>query len=77
MACGIPVENWRRWERDNRAPRDVVDQAKRISNRTGCDFYWLLVGSTGGATGKDEGLPFLKVGVSNRRPVVLRDPVAA
>jgi hypothetical protein len=41
-ACGIPVESWRRWERDGRAPRDVVDQARKIADRTGADFGWLL-----------------------------------
>ncbi|HWB37770.1 MAG TPA: helix-turn-helix transcriptional regulator [Rugosimonospora sp.] len=42
--CGIPVENWRRWERDGRTPRDVVDQAEKISERTGCDLDWLIRG---------------------------------
>jgi transcriptional regulator with XRE-family HTH domain len=42
--CGIPVENWRRWERDGRAPRDVVDQAERIAERAGCDLAWLIAG---------------------------------
>lgn len=44
-ACGLPAESWRRWERDGRAPRDVVDIASTISERTGCDFGWLLAGS--------------------------------
>lgn len=43
-ACGLPVENWRRWERDGRAPRDIVEIAGIISERTGCDFGWLLAG---------------------------------
>jgi transcriptional regulator with XRE-family HTH domain len=43
-ACGIPVESWRRWERDNRAPRDVADVAWQIAERTGADYGWLLAG---------------------------------
>lgn len=43
-ACGLPVESWRRWERDGRAPRDIVEIADTISERTGCDFGWLLAG---------------------------------
>lgn len=44
MACGLPAESWRRWERDNRAPRDKDDIAWRIAERTGCDYGWLLGG---------------------------------
>lgn len=45
--CGLSVESWRRWERDNRLPRDVVDRVRMISARTGCDFDWLLRGRRG------------------------------
>lgn len=44
-ACGLPVESWRRWERDNRAPRSIVEVAGIIADRTGCDYGWLLAGS--------------------------------
>lgn len=44
-ACGVPVESWRRWERDGRSPRDVVEVAAVISDATGCDYGWLLAGS--------------------------------
>lgn len=44
-ACGLPAESWRRWERDGRAPRDVVQIAEKISDVTGCDLGWLLAGS--------------------------------
>lgn len=43
--CGLPAESWRRWERDGRAPRDVVQIAAVISDKTGCDLGWLLAGS--------------------------------
>lgn len=44
-ACGLPAESWRRWERDGRAPRDVVEIAARIADKVGCDYGWLLAGS--------------------------------
>lgn len=42
--CGFVVETWRRWERDGRIPRDAVESAWKISQRTGCDYLWLLHG---------------------------------
>jgi len=44
VACGIPPESWRTWERDNVAPRRVVEMASLIADRTGCDYGWLLAG---------------------------------
>lgn len=44
VACGLPPESWRTWERDNVAPRRVVEVAAIISEKTGCDFGWLLAG---------------------------------
>ena len=44
VACGLPTESWRSWERDNRAPRNVVEIAAIIADRTGCDYGWLLTG---------------------------------
>jgi transcriptional regulator with XRE-family HTH domain len=41
LACGVPVESWRNWERDGRLPRDLVTIASRISGATGCDVGWL------------------------------------
>lgn len=43
-ACGVPTESWRSWERDGVVPRRVVEISKLISERTGCDFGWLLAG---------------------------------
>jgi hypothetical protein len=44
VACGLPPESWRTWERDNVAPRRVVEVAAIIAERTGCDYGWLLAG---------------------------------
>lgn len=44
LACGLPANSWRNWERDNRNPRNIVEIAEAVSNRTGADFDWLLRG---------------------------------
>lgn len=44
VACGVPVESWRRWERDGRKPHNVIKRAWQIAERTGCDYMWLLHG---------------------------------
>jgi hypothetical protein len=44
LACGVPVESWRTWERDGRVPRNIVQIARQISEQTGCDYLWLLIG---------------------------------
>ena len=44
VACGLPPESWRTWERDNVAPRRVVEVAAIIAEKTGCDYGWLLAG---------------------------------
>jgi|SRR2546423_3648057 len=44
LACGLPPESWRTWERDNVTPRRVVQIARRIAERTGADYGWLLDG---------------------------------
>ena len=46
LACGLPVESWRTWERDNVRPRDLGTAARKIADRTGCDFFWLATGQT-------------------------------
>jgi hypothetical protein len=43
-ACGLPAESWRTWERDGVGPRRLIDVAEVISERTGCDFGWLVAG---------------------------------
>lgn len=42
--CGLPPESWRTWERDGVVPRRLVEIASTISERTGCDYGWLLAG---------------------------------
>lgn len=46
--CDVPVESWRRWERDGRSPRNVVAISALISRKTGCSYLWLLTGSASG-----------------------------
>jgi hypothetical protein len=43
-ACGVPVESWRRWERDDREPhrRDRISES--IARASGCDYLWLVHG---------------------------------
>lgn len=41
LACGLPVESWRGWERDNASPRNLIDACRKIAARTGCDVHWL------------------------------------
>ncbi|WP_141721190.1 helix-turn-helix domain-containing protein [Micromonospora eburnea] len=50
-ACGLPVDSWRNWERDNRAPRRITVIAKQISTASGCDYLWLLLGPDHGGEG--------------------------
>ena len=41
--CGQPAASWRMWE-EGSSPRRKEDIARAIVERTGCDFYWLLLG---------------------------------
>lgn len=41
LACGLPVQSWRGWERDGRQPRDFVQTCQVIAETTGCDVWWL------------------------------------
>lgn len=43
--CDLNPESWRQWER-GRHPRDIHDVARKIAERTGCDYTWLMVGGT-------------------------------
>lgn len=42
LACGLPVESWRGWERDGRLPRDLIGAGRAVAARTGCDLGWLI-----------------------------------
>lgn len=46
-ACGLGDVNWRKWEH-GRSPRNVHEVARQIADRTGCDYSWLMLGSSGG-----------------------------
>lgn len=56
--CGIPAASWRTWERDGVSPRNIVDIAGQIAERTGCRYGWLLVGprltTTAASPGRSE-----------------------
>jgi hypothetical protein len=70
--CGLPAESWRRWERDGRAPRNVVEIAVTISEKTGCDLGWLVAGARlrrGGLTVTSLGGP-----IFGARPTAGRPP---
>jgi transcriptional regulator with XRE-family HTH domain len=41
LACGVPPESWRNWERDGREPRNYLAICRKISDRTGVDLAWL------------------------------------
>ncbi len=45
LACRIPVQSWRTWERDNVYPRNYPAICRQISVITGCDLDWLMRGS--------------------------------
>lgn len=44
LACGVPVQSWRGWERDNMRPRDLVSVCRQIADATGASYDWLLDG---------------------------------
>lgn len=46
IACGLPAQSWRTWELDRTTPRDIVAISKQISERTRCDYLWLLLGES-------------------------------
>jgi len=50
IECGLPPASWKNWERDSSEPRRLIETVTLISNRTGCDFLWLLTGSNARTT---------------------------
>ncbi len=42
--CGVPQASWRDWELGKTRPRDILTVAKKIAERTGVDYYWVLEG---------------------------------
>ena len=90
LACGLPTQSWRTWERDGVQPRRLVEVASLIADRTGCDLGWLLAGSRlrgdrqptrqlstkGPAPTRPVSTSTTRTNVT-RRPTPLRPPVAA
>ncbi len=44
--CGLPPQSWRNWE-SGHSPRDLLEVAQRISDRTGAQLAWLVFGRDG------------------------------
>lgn len=65
MACGLPPESWRTWERDNVNPQKYVSICRQIADRVGCDLDWLMRGS-GGVEASEHKIRFAR---SASRPV--------
>lgn len=43
-ACGTSGKQWKRWETGDQLPRDLHAVARRVSDATGCNFEWLMLG---------------------------------
>lgn len=54
LACGVKAQSWREWELENRKPRDYEGVCRQISDRSGCNFVWLMTG-VGQSTPPDDG----------------------
>ena len=46
LACGIAEASWREWELSGRRPQGYEEICQKISDRTGCDLIWLMLGRT-------------------------------
>jgi transcriptional regulator with XRE-family HTH domain len=46
--AGVDDSSWLAWETKGTKPRDLVEKARQISDTLGCDFIWLLTGSSEG-----------------------------
>lgn len=57
VACGLPQNSWRDWEVNDARPRDIVTVARKIAERTGVDYYWLIDGRPGPFTGPSATVP--------------------
>jgi transcriptional regulator with XRE-family HTH domain len=44
IACRLPVQSWRGWERDHMQPRRYVEVCRMIAEATGADYDWVLDG---------------------------------
>lgn len=76
LACGIPPESWRGWERDGALPRDLVAVARKISDATGCGESWLISGPPrgGGRPSPQAPTPYDPTGPSLRETEFMQYP---
>jgi transcriptional regulator with XRE-family HTH domain len=44
IACRLPVQSWRGWERDHTQPRRYLEVCRTIAEATGASYDWLLDG---------------------------------
>jgi transcriptional regulator with XRE-family HTH domain len=44
IACRLPVQSWRGWERDHMQPRRYLEVCRIVAEATGADYDWLLDG---------------------------------
>jgi transcriptional regulator with XRE-family HTH domain len=44
IACRLPVQSWRGWERDHMQPRRYIEVCRIIAEATGADYDWVLDG---------------------------------
>lgn len=44
LACGFSQQSWRGWELRGSDPRGFADVARKISERTGVNEYWIMTG---------------------------------
>lgn len=44
MACGLSVENWRKWEKNGRRPQAYEETCRRIADGSGYDRAWIASG---------------------------------
>jgi transcriptional regulator with XRE-family HTH domain len=44
IACQLPVQSWRGWERDHMQPRRYIEVCRMIAEATGASYDWLLDG---------------------------------
>ena len=68
IACGIPVESWRAWERDSVLPRRYLETCAQIAAATGCDYGWLVDRRSSGSSQATLPRFRLEVAASNDHP---------
>jgi hypothetical protein len=69
LACQIPPQSWRQWELGEVLPRDISTVARRIAERTGVDFLWMLSGTSRRGAEVLHDVPTLRRESRGRRPL--------